>query len=54
MLHTIEHHLREHFFAHPGVKKAKARIEKQVMVGKISSSTAVQKLLAIYRDEEAQ
>ncbi|MCH8961641.1 MAG: methylmalonyl Co-A mutase-associated GTPase MeaB [Bacteroidetes bacterium] len=52
MLHTIEHHLRVHFFAHPGVKKAMARIEKQVMAGKISSFTAAQKLLAIFRDAE--
>ncbi len=52
MLHTIEHHLRVHFFAHPGVKKAMARIEKQVMAGKISSFTAAQKLLAIFQDAE--
>ena len=52
MLHTIEQHLREHFFEHPGVKEAMPRIEKEVMAGTISSSTAVQQLLAIYREEE--
>jgi len=49
MLHTVEHHLRAHFFAHPGVKKAMARIEKQVMAGTMSSFTAAQKLLEIYQ-----
>ena len=49
MMHTIEHHLRAHFLAHPGVKKAMTRIEKQVMAGKISSFTAAQKLLEIYQ-----
>ena len=49
MLHTVEDHLRAHFFAHPGVKKAMARIERQVMAGKISSFTAAQKLLEIYQ-----
>ena len=52
MMHTIEHRLREHFFAHSGVKKAMARIEQDVMAGKISSFTAAQKLLAIFQDAE--
>ncbi len=52
MMQTIEHHLRAHFLAHPGVKKAMTRIEKQVMAGKMSSFTAAQKLLAIFQDAE--
>ncbi len=51
MIHTIEHHLRAHFYAHPDVKKAMARIEKEVADGKISSFAAAQQLLAIYRGE---
>ena len=50
MLQTIEHHLREDFFAHPGVKKAIDRVEKQVTDGTISSFSAAQKLLAIFWD----
>ena len=50
MMHTIEHRLHEHFFAHSGVKKAMARIEQDVMALKMSPFTAAQKLLAIYRE----
>lgn len=51
MLQTIEHHLRTHFFAHPGVKAAMERMEQAVADGKISSFAAAQQLWAIYRGQ---
>ncbi len=51
MLHTIERHLREDFFAHPGVMTARPRLEEKVTSGAISPFEAAQRLLEIYHGE---
>ncbi len=52
MIHAIEQHLREHFLAHPGVQRARPRLEEAVMAGAMSPFEAAQRLLALYRDED--
>lgn len=50
MYQTIEHRLKEDFFAHEGVQSAASDLEAKVLAGEISSFAAAQQLLDIYHD----
>lgn len=53
MYQTIEHRLKEDFFAHPDVQSAVDRLEAEVVDGSISSFAAAQQLIDIYRGRSA-
>lgn len=50
MYQAIEQRLRDDFFSDPDVDAAREEIEEAVLEGQLSSITAAEKLLAVYRD----